>query len=1088
MGEQQGVHPPPTPTLLKGSIGTASLEKNYRISLNVDKISGNPIKGYTMDGFTLSYMNSEDIFEAETLNVRVSITALITGNIRLAELSIDGISLDVEKFLATVNRIELSSLFTPKSISLFSVNPAFADDMPNIPIDRIILHDSHFHSKIGVFAVKSLIADITALNIEVDGAINGLPLRGKIDMSSFKTVNRSEFTLGNGKIIATGEFDCDNLDIHMSGENFTLEDIAYVMPDIVVNDLSVTASFSGEITGTTKLPRWSFLVNLGCQPAGLPFRAYAHISYWGKRLSVNNISATVLNLPITGEIVATFFPDEPVAIMVKLDGNEAMITGLDDLLGKTELRALTVKVSKFNVNMSGPINSMSGQINVNGSVSYGSKRVKDIRLQAKMSGSDIAKVDGKFTYDGEPGYISGSIASIKAKPETRLTSKIVSVKVESLTALIPALRSTEMSGDLTLLATIVGRGKSFDVRGELRGNELMVSGKRVENPVIDFNIKDGRITFSSDVALVNGYPLSIGGRVTPILSDEASIDMTATIRKPCLKYGYIDGEVEAGYRITGLLSDPTVRMILKSPIVKVMDVMTLEGLEVIMSEGSSEYNFSVDISARAMKYAGIELSEVNAMLKRGGKGGDEIELIGMSGKNGDGMVSATGKLSLSGITSVDLRVMCTDFEIGTLSSLRGIGVDGKLSGTLRMTGNNENPVIEMRVDMPKLKVKGISISGINIGVYGDKNKLRMRELRCEAGGTAVTGSGDIELYPSKRVKVKLMGKGIDLGRLLRESNNFRGKIAGKAGISMNISGDAEGVRIESKISSPVVTVRGIKFRDIEIPLMITGWKVVSKVEDMKIYGGNVSNVLIYDIEGGTFTDDLYMYGVKVNEMLHGMRDDISGNVVGDGEMTLMLSGTTGERLSYEGTGNFSMGRGEITGFNWLKLFGVDAGLRYSEVRVPFEVKTGLVTVKAGSIMRSEKGEELYKYCRIKRDGEIDFRGEKVSFDLLTEGKVSGRVIEVLGGAGVKGDYGDITLRVYGEGGAITVYGEKGESVSSKKVRPEPKRKRSEKLPIKVEPKRDITIIRERPSSVKIGPAKGKGNEGKSVEEMLKKGY
>ena len=277
------------------SIAKNSLSKNYGIELNAESISGNPIKGYTIRNFSLTdRITSSDIFSAGFLSARVNLTAMLMGNLRLAEISLGGISMDVDKFIASIKSFELPE--SQPSVS-FLVSPAFADEevetLPNIPLDRFSIVDSRFSSRFGVFDVHKIGADAANLDVDVDGAINGLPLVGSINLDSLTMVNRSELYLGAGKITATGGFMNGMLDIHLSGEDFEMGELASLYPEVLSSaDFEGKADFTADIMGTSDNLRISGSVDyLGTKIYGYPLeRASANLLYAGNRIHSGRIN------------------------------------------------------------------------------------------------------------------------------------------------------------------------------------------------------------------------------------------------------------------------------------------------------------------------------------------------------------------------------------------------------------------------------------------------------------------------------------------------------------------------------------------------------------------------------------------------------------------------------------------------------------------------------------------------------------------------------------------------------------------------------------------------------------------------------
>ena len=99
------------------------LNENYKISLKADKITGNPIKGYTLHNFEIADESNDNqqILSAGFLSGRMNFVALLTGKIRLAEIALGKISMDIDNFI--------------------TMSPAYADTevpetLSDIPLDK----------------------------------------------------------------------------------------------------------------------------------------------------------------------------------------------------------------------------------------------------------------------------------------------------------------------------------------------------------------------------------------------------------------------------------------------------------------------------------------------------------------------------------------------------------------------------------------------------------------------------------------------------------------------------------------------------------------------------------------------------------------------------------------------------------------------------------------------------------------------------------------------------------------------------------------------------------------------------------------
>ena len=72
------------------------LSENLGLNLTADSITGNPVKGYRLNNFELADEKGQKILSAGFLSGSVNFKALFTGKIRLAEISLGGMSMDIE--------------------------------------------------------------------------------------------------------------------------------------------------------------------------------------------------------------------------------------------------------------------------------------------------------------------------------------------------------------------------------------------------------------------------------------------------------------------------------------------------------------------------------------------------------------------------------------------------------------------------------------------------------------------------------------------------------------------------------------------------------------------------------------------------------------------------------------------------------------------------------------------------------------------------------------------------------------------------------------------------------------------------------
>ena len=584
------------------------LSENLGLNLSADSITGNPVKGYRLNNFELADEKGQKILSAGFLSGSVNFKALFTGKIRLAEISLGGMSMDIDTLIATIQNLKLpdstakpsdsDSAKPSESAHILTASPAYAESentVPDIPLDRFSLKDSRFSSAYGVLTVNEIGADLQAFDIDIDAKINDLPVTGNIDMgesAGITGINRSDIALGSGKILATGGLTGDKLDFHASLENLDLQELTGLYPQMLKSaDFSGKANINLDVTGTTQSPRVAGTLDI--PPAGTSQQATkiygfpverisTNINYADYRVGFSNIQASAFSVPVQGEIAAAFRPNEKLSVLVKLDGSEANLEKLDEILGIPELKALSGKVAKFSANISGHVDELNGLVSFTAPrIAYAGRALTDIRAQMKLAQSDKASVDGKFAFEGAQGYIQGSVASFLTSPNLDVTAKIVDLDVKRVENMIPDASDYKLSGKITASVNVKGSAGNPKVTGSLNSPEFSGFGHTITKPTINFAFAEKTLTLSKTEGSLNGMPININGTISPLPSSNPNLNISATISlTPSALKAYVpdidqyklNGKVNAGIKVQGSVNAPTVNLVASSPNLQAMEI------------------------------------------------------------------------------------------------------------------------------------------------------------------------------------------------------------------------------------------------------------------------------------------------------------------------------------------------------------------------------------------------------------------------------------------------------------------------------------------------------------------------------------
>ena len=589
--------------------------------------------------------------------------------------------------------------------------------------------------------------------------------------------------------------------------------------------------------------------------------------------------------------------------MLKLDGSEAYLDGLDKILGVPELKALSGKIGLFNVNISGPVDALNGIVNFNAPrIVYDGRALTDIKAQMKLSQSDTANVDGKFTFEDASGYLSGNVASILTTPIMNLTAKIADLDIKRIESMIPDAPQYKLDGKITASVTVKGAASSPSVEGEINSPEFSGWGQKITKPAVNFSFSEKTLTLRRTEGTINGMPISLTGKISDIPSPNPKLDINATMTMttsalkayvPDIESYDLKGTINAGLKIGGDMDNPSVSLIAESPILQAMDIITANDLElttamdVDLSDIGKNERITVNVSAKSITAGGVTLTGANANIS---KNGDAIILGGLSARSGEGTVTGAGTASFSGKSPLDFSFRFTDLDLAELTSSSSSDVSGKLSGTLKIAGHSKDITGNGAITSPLLTAFGLKFSDVNLPLAYSGNSL------ISNGGTAKLYGGNVKnaltfSTDTMNFSDDIEASGVDMNSLIQDvSGGLEGKISGTGKLTLSVTGTSKDYTGNGNFSMGQGAVTGfkisgdIKFADVNAPLTLQNGKLAVK-------SGAIANAMK--------DDTLYRRAELVNDGIIdfsgkniSMDIAVKGGVSGDKDLTLKLHGKT----------------------------------------------------------------------------------------------------------------------------------------------------------------------------------------------------
>jgi hypothetical protein len=421
----------------------------------------------------------------------------------------------------------------------------------------------------------------------------------------------------------------------------------------------------------------------------------------------------------------------------------------------------------------------------------------------------------------------------------------------------------------------------------------------------------------------------------------------------------------------------------------------------------------LDLTFRAASVSsgGVELQNLSAVVRKDGR---QIRLENAYAVSGSGSIAGGGLITLG--TGVPARLnLAFDMNRLDLAPLAqgGVSLSGLLSGRLEVTGSSSNPDILFEGQSPGIAVEGVTLTDLTASMSGNATALRINNFRGNAGGAALSATGNISLAEPFRADVDITGNGLDLASLTDGIPDLRGQISGNADLQFSLRSTAGGNSGSGSIRSPALTVFGIRGSDVSMPLTLTGNTLSSAGGTLNLYGGSLNNNFTLNINNMNFTNEVNAGGVDVGALLQDVTGGLDGRITGRGNLSFNVTGNLGENPAYSGSGQFTMGEGSITGFPGFSilsaLYGVD-GIRYTQIAAPLRLETERLIIARGTSMTPPANDPIYRSARLTEDGVITFDSRisfvveaDVNFQLVNAlaGGVAGGLDSLLGGGSVQ---------------------------------------------------------------------------------------
>lgn len=983
------------------SEATRAVKEMLGADLTVEGISGNPIKGYATGRIGL-VKDGENLFSAGFLRVKINLMSLLSKSPKLSVVSVGGVEADADALAAQISRIEFGE-----------------GGGGEIPVETVHLVDSVVTSRWAKISVKDLGLSFSGKEIgaDVDVLINDVPVKGRTVVlldGSLVDVKSLAMTAGKGAVSASGRVAPD-LSVSGALKDLDLAELLAFWPDAPSDgvDGRVSANFRGE--GEWNLPSLSGDLDYsGKSVLGYPVDSVkAKWDFAADKLSVTGLDARVMGIPLSGAMSAAFAPGKVPVLDLDMAGSGIKLEELKKLY--PEMGDYTGEIEKFTVKLSGAADALNGVVEFSApSLGAFGLSVANSAAQIKINPKE-ATLSAKSVFEGAPVTAQGTITDYAASPKLNLSANIRSLNLAKIQAAAPELKDLPLSGSVNGDVTVKGTAAAPDITGKVWSDKLTAMKETIEAPSVAFGLKGGQVNITGASAKWRGASLSGSGTV----GADGKLNIKAALENlqpdaiapfyPDIAQYKIKGAVTAGVTVTGTAKAPKIDLSLTSGSLGLMDAVTFKNIKVATVlagdlKALDKADLDLDISAAEASAGGVGLSNLAVKLK---KAGQKVNIASASVNSGKGSIAGTGALTLpekkGGEGEVDFTAKISGADLDFLAKSAGVAVPvrGTVDGTVTVKGPLSNPSLTVKAASPKVSASGFAVTDVALGLSGNAKEVKIEEFGAKFGGGLLGATGTVKLGDVPDATVDISGKDLDLAALTagmpdakefglggKLNVNFKGRFAGASG------------KGEGAITSPSLTVMGIKATNLNYPLALEGNKLSGKGGSLVLYGGKASGEGSIDIATLKYSHSAEFSGVDVNALLQDFTGGLGGKVTGLARGSANVSGALAPKFSLSGKGSAHIGEGAVSGFTGLdlvtKLHGVN-GVRYTEVTAPFRLETGKIILEKGTRATAPKDDPLYKF--LAAEGGVGPRG---ALNLSCTGNVNMQIINALTGGAIGG--------------------------------------------------------------------------------------
>lgn len=933
-----------------------ALSKALVADVSVGGVKGNPVKGYVLENLVVK-RGADSLLSVPRIEAKPGLLPLLSGRVYLDRLVFSGIKGKFEDIKAIVDGI-----------------PPSKEPAGDMPVGKIIISESEIVLPTGDLKLKEVevIADLPSIKIDLDGAFNGLSLKGNISGiydGTMALIEKTKLNLGSGQIILEGDL-LPDLSATADVKDIDLEELSVLWPGIKDAGCSGKASSTLVAKGSLEKPILSGLLKFDGQAASIPVKGLeGEWRYENLALEVPSIKSLVSGVPLNGSLSVQFGHVKP-KLMLKMIASKADLTALRKTYADIPSGVSGV-VDEVILSLDGPIGGIKGVLKAKAEKLIVMKQhLKNSWASVILDPSGKSTVQAKTILAGQPVYLNGSVIFKKGGPVADLLLKSRGVKTSFIEKL--AGQSVPITGAIDMDVRVKGALDNPAITGKLSSPKISGWGQGLTSPSVSFALTDKDLKISSATAKWSGANLSMSGKISDV------------VKSPMLAFkGNFTG-----------LNLPALETMLK------LSPKTLQGsVDGSISVGGSAKapTFNLNANSGKIRLSGVLLSDLSLKTTGDAKKITISEAVANIGK---GKISASGTVSMDAESALDIKLSAKSIEPGVLVKMP---LSGKVDMNGAISGPLSKPDILMSMSSPQMVFQGVALKDISGELKGKGSVFTLSYLKAFIGGSPLELKGIVDMSGSSPSgTVDFSGKALNLTEASKGLVDISEYGVGGV-VSLLFKGSFEKGKGSGSgsISSPALSLMNIKMSDILCALNLNGSKLTVNTRDGNMYGGSINGSGWLDFKDMSFSRKITLSNVDLAPLV---RDYTGGKGTLSGKLKVNFAGS-GKLIPFKlsGKGTADLSGGKLVGYPVVdvaaKLHGASS-LNYKNAHCNFRVVDTKLLLDKGTVVNARDKDPIYRY--LSATGVI---GPSKKLKLACLGDVNVRMLNAVAGAGIGGIVG-----------------------------------------------------------------------------------